>query len=120
MARSNSINVIKPYKWEGMWVFDDPSVGLDKEPFVAGVPEIIEAVLAEQSIENGEQGFVLVFSAVPFPDHQYVLEWVQEQDGGNIYRLCGTDMEGWLCPAIFEYFETAPESLYFSVRSAAS
>ena len=20
----NSISVIKPYKWEGMWVFDDP------------------------------------------------------------------------------------------------
>ncbi len=26
----NSIFVIKPYKWEGMWVFDDPNVGLVK------------------------------------------------------------------------------------------
>jgi hypothetical protein len=25
---NNSIFVIKPYKWEGLWVFDDPSVGL--------------------------------------------------------------------------------------------
>ena len=32
----NSIFVIKPYKWNGMWVFDDERVGLDKEPFVAG------------------------------------------------------------------------------------
>jgi putative methionine-R-sulfoxide reductase with GAF domain len=33
---NNSIFVIKPYKWEGMWVFDDPKLGLVKEPFVGG------------------------------------------------------------------------------------
>ena len=32
----NSIFVIKPYKWEGMWVFDDAAVGLVREPFVGG------------------------------------------------------------------------------------
>ena len=26
----NNLNVIAPYKWEGMWVFDDSRVGLDK------------------------------------------------------------------------------------------
>jgi hypothetical protein len=26
----NAIFVIKPYKWNGMWVFDDERVGLDK------------------------------------------------------------------------------------------
>ena len=31
----NSIFVIKPYKWNGMWVFDDKR-GPDSEPFVAG------------------------------------------------------------------------------------
>ena len=31
----NSLMVISPYKHHGMWVFDDPSVGLDKEPFIA-------------------------------------------------------------------------------------
>ena len=36
----NSIMVVKPYKWEGMWVFDDDKTGLVREPFVAGVPEI--------------------------------------------------------------------------------
>jgi hypothetical protein len=33
----NAINVISPYKYLGMWVFDDPRVGLSQEPFVAGV-----------------------------------------------------------------------------------
>jgi hypothetical protein len=27
------------------------------------------------------------------------------------------DREGWLCPALFRYFETAPERLYIEVRS---
>ena len=31
----NEINVISPYKHHGMWVFDDPDVGLNREPFVA-------------------------------------------------------------------------------------
>ena len=31
---TNALNVIYPYKCEGLWVFDDPRVGLDKEPFV--------------------------------------------------------------------------------------
>jgi len=29
-------------QYEGMWVFDDPMVGLTKEPFVAGIDTIIE------------------------------------------------------------------------------
>ncbi len=41
----NSINVIAPYKWHGMWVFDDERVGLDKEPFVAGADTMIDRVV---------------------------------------------------------------------------
>ena len=36
--RMNSLIVIAPYKRQGMWVFDDPAVGLAKEPFAAGSP----------------------------------------------------------------------------------
>ena len=32
----NAISVLFPYKYEGMWVFDDPDVGLRHEPFVLG------------------------------------------------------------------------------------
>lgn len=38
----NSILIIAPYRYEGTWVFDDPNVGLVREPFVAGVPEMID------------------------------------------------------------------------------
>jgi hypothetical protein len=38
----NAINVIAPYKHLGMWVFDDPRVGLSQEPFVSGADAMID------------------------------------------------------------------------------
>ena len=66
----NSIMVINPYKDKGMWVFDDDATGLVKEPFVAGIPEMIEGLLEETNIENGEEGFILIFSSDSFPGFQ--------------------------------------------------
>ena len=43
---ANALNVIHPYKWEGLWVFDDQRVGLEKEPFVEGADTIIDEALA--------------------------------------------------------------------------
>jgi hypothetical protein len=33
----DAISVICPYKQAGLWVFDEPAVGLDQEPFVSGI-----------------------------------------------------------------------------------
>jgi hypothetical protein len=106
----NALLVIEPYQWHGLWVFDDPRVGLDKEPFVSGMPEIIEQ--ATRDIPNAAEGFVLIFSPQPFPGATVELDWVREESGGNWYRWTATGMEGWLCPALFRYFETAPRKLY--------
>ena len=61
----NRIGLIVPYKYEGTWVFDDPAVGLRREPFVAGIDTMIDRLVA--SIPNAEAGFRLLFSASPFP-----------------------------------------------------
>ena len=114
----NSIFVIEPYKWRGMWVFDDPNVGLVKEPFVGGADTIID--VATENIANANQGFIAVFSAGYFPDASIVLVWVREDDGGNWYRWSEKDMEGWLCPALFMYFDHPPEKLYIHVKLAES
>ena len=66
VLRMNAINVIAPYKHQGMWVFDDPRVGLVQEPFVAGADTIIDRVVAD--IPDAERGFTLVFSSTAFPD----------------------------------------------------
>ena len=59
----NSINLIVPYQYEGMWVFDDPRVGLDKEPFVSGADTMIDVLVAD--IPDADKGFRLLFSALP-------------------------------------------------------
>ena len=106
--RHSQIKVIRPYKWEGIWVFDDPAVGLDKEALVAGMPELIEIATAQAGIREPEKGFVALFSKDPFPTAQVCLERVREEGGGNVYRWPAVGREGWLCPALFRYFDQAP------------
>ena len=108
----NQIQVIAPYWLDTVktWVFDDPATGLDQEPFVSGVPDMINDLVRD--IPNARQGFRLLFSSQPFPGFQRQLKWVREEMGGNWYRSDQPEMEGWLCPALFRYFEKAPEELY--------
>ena len=113
----NAINVIKPYLWEGMWVFDDPRVELDKEPFVCGADVMIDRMV--EDIPAAENGFRLIFSATPYPGHSLRLERRREEHGGNWYYSPDLGMEGWLCPALFKYFEEAPEHLYASAETVA-
>jgi hypothetical protein len=111
----NAINVIAPYRQHGMWVFDDPRVGLVQEPFVAGADTMIDRVVAD--IPDAAKGFVLIFSGTPFPDHQYRLDWRRSEGGGNWYHSDQLKMEGWLCPALLRYFSEAPKQLYVQVKS---
>ena len=102
--------VIAPYRDHGTWVFDDASAGLVKEPFVAGVPEMIDVLVKD--IPNADKGFRLLFSAKPFPGHQKELTWLRGDSGGNYYTLNDPPMEGWICPAMFKYYTKAPTKLY--------
>lgn len=108
--RENALMVIAPYRHEGTWGFDDPSVGLVKEPFVAGVPEMIDILVTD--IPDAEQGFRLLSGSSPFPGYQKKLTWLRGDMGGNYYSLDEPPMEGWICPAMFKYYAKAPENLY--------
>ena len=44
---------------------------------------------------------------------------MREEGGGNVYRWTETGQEGWLCPALFKYFDQAPAKLYIQVRPEA-
>ena len=106
----NALFVIAPYKYEGMWVFDDLTVGLSREPFIAGIDTMINKVVA--NIPNAERGFRVVFSATPFPGANFKLEWRREESGGNWYYNDRFKMEGWLCPALQKYFPEAPREIF--------
>jgi hypothetical protein len=112
----NQIFTVRPYLWQGIWVFDDPAVGLVREALVSGMPELIGMATEEAGIPNPERGFVALFSKDPFPGATVELTWVREESSGNTYSWRG--QEGWLCPALFRYFEQAPRTLYVQVRPA--
>ncbi len=107
---ANALMVIAPYRHAGTWVFDDPSAGLKREPFVAGLPEMIDVLVRD--IPGATNGFRLLFSARPFPGYQKKLTWLRGDMGGNYYRMEEPLMEGWICPAMFRYYRTAPRELY--------
>jgi len=114
----NAIRVIHPYKHQGLWVFDDPAVGLLREPFVAGADVLIDRMV--EGIPNAAAGVTILFSQQRFPGSQHEFEWRREDMGGNWYFSPQFGLEGWLCPALFKYFETTPERIFAQVRAKSA
>jgi len=112
----NAINVIRPYRALGMWVFDDEKRNVVQEPFVGGADSILDVWTAD--IPGAADGFSLVFSSEPFPGFQHELFWVRPEMSGNIYRVGEGGPEGWLCPVLLRYFEVPPQRLYAAVRQS--
>jgi hypothetical protein len=107
---ANVIHVIHPYRHASTWVFDDPRVGLHQEPFVSGIPAMIDRLVEE--IPAASTGFRLLFSSEPFPGYQVELVNLRPEYGGTWYRWEERNAEGWLCPALYKYFSSAPAKLY--------
>lgn len=115
LSTMNSINVIAPYKFAGrMWVFDDPRHGLVQEPFISGADAIIDHAVA--GIPNAAAGFLLISSSLPFPGHEFHLEWRRSDSEGNWYYSSTFGIEGWLCPALLKYFDLPPPHICFQVK----
>ena len=106
----NSLIMLRPYKHEGSWVFDDDSVGLRREPFILGIDDMLDRMA--ESIPGAEAGFRLIVSARPFPGFAAKLEWQGEESGGNWYLWRAFGTRGWLCPALFKFFPRAPRHIY--------
>ena len=111
---SNALFVIAPYWHHNTWVFDDPGRGLRQEPFVSGVPEMIDALV--EGIPGARRGFRLLFSDQPFPGFQKSFMLARGEFSGNWYRCADPPMEGWLCPALFHYFSEAPKHIYVQTK----
>lgn len=110
---NNNVFSIRPYRWQNMWVFDDERVDLVKEPFVMGIPEIINNAVAH--LPNAEKGFTVLFNNAGLPSPNVILKRLNTDSGGTWYEQDGTGMKGWLCPALFKYYPDAPETLYIKV-----
>lgn len=111
----NTLMQIYPYRTRSGWSFDDEEKGLKGEPFVAGIPKIID-----QFVPKDQKTCTITFSGQEFPGAQGHLERAGDSGsvhGGTDYMLAigGRQMVGWLCPALFKYFDEAPEELWFQI-----
>lgn len=109
----NTITTLMPYVKNGVWQFDDPSRGLKGEAFVCGIDTMLDLLTAD--IKNARDGVTLLFSETPFPGFQVALEWVSKEFGGNWYKM-PDGLKGWLCPALYKYFDVAPKNLYIQIK----
>ena len=98
---------ISPYRIEAdMFAFDDPTVGLIREPFIGN------ANLHLDRFAGDTNSCTISFSKEPLPDYDVKLELQDfHLTNGSNYK----DEENnivWLCPALLKYFKTAPNHLY--------
>jgi len=109
----NSIFAINPYRWKGLWVFDDPSVELEKEPFVEGADTLLD-ILTDYDNEC-----VLLFSTVDVPGFEHTIKKVEDNVSSGTtynYKTDSIDHDLWLCPALLKYYENPPEKIHFKVK----
>ena len=125
MKTNNAILELQPY-WTGTtWAFDDHRVGLIEEPFVLGADQMITEVLKAKraNMDSVKQGFRMQFSSNRFPQSDITIQFVREEAGGAWYTVCDSTHEsmqllvdskfqGWLCPAMYHYFASAPAHIY--------
>jgi hypothetical protein len=97
-----------------MWVFDDPRHGLVQEAFISGADVIIDRAVAH--IPNADNGFLLIFASIPFPGHEFHIEWRRSDSEGDWYYSPDFELEGWLCPALMKYFGAPPRQIFFQVK----
>jgi len=118
-TQTNALLVIAPYWWKDTWVFDDERFDLEREPFVDGAPEIITRAVERAGLDlevARRDGIRLIFSANPFPGFLEEASRIRPDSGGWWYRTGEPELDGWLCPQLFNYFDEAPEQLFVKVE----
>lgn len=110
----NSIFVIQPFKKYGTWVFNDESRNLVEEPFVVGIPEIINKIINDNDCNK----FTLIFSDIEMPKYDLLLEKDNSRINivGTWYKCEKLKKTGWLCPALNIYFPRSPEKIYLKIQ----
>ena len=107
--------IISIYNLEGVWLFDDFEKDIIEEPFVEGSSEIISMLMEKLGINSDK--LVMTFSDSSFTGYQDVLSWKasRENKTWNLYKSKVSNMEGWLCPVLFQYYGIPPVKLYVHI-----
>jgi len=93
-------------------------VDLKAEPFIAGIPEIIDGIVGDRDEFTAHISHSLIpkFTGhlVKLTEEEIKAEECMPTTGW--YKLEGTDQIGWLCPATLKYFKDYPDSIYFKIE----
>lgn len=108
---------IHPYLTHGMWVFDDATVGLVKEPLVDGADDLCDRICERWHLIPS-RGFSISASAIPFVDGDGELTFICQRNDGYTY-ICDGELV-WLCGNLLKYFPIPPRTIYFKVAEAAA
>jgi len=102
----NAIFKIQIYRDLTGWVFDDESRDLVKEPFVFGMPTIINHYVKDNKAN-------IIFSVHPLPEFDCLLEHEKDEVGGAWYNDKKINKRGWLCSATKLYLGmNMPKKIY--------
>ena len=99
----NSLMVIVPYKYEGLWVFDDAAVGLSKEPFIAGIDSLIDKATA--NIPDAQHGFRAIFSARQFSRRELQTGMASSGIGRQLVLQSGIQSGRLAVPGVIQVFQ---------------
>ena len=111
---SEPIHAIEPFRYHGLLFLRDSAVDLHQQSLVSGAYIMMEKLA--RAIPDAEAGFVLLFSAAPFPGYQVHLEWQRSQSGGYWYHSRELREDGWLTPALLKYFPEPPPDIYVQAK----
>ena len=93
------------------WVFDDASVGLNKEAFVSGADTLLD------KISQGKDQVLINFSSSEFPGYKLKLDYTSgKAKEGTYYRCEQLQQDLWLCPALNKYFSKSPKQIYLDYK----
>ena len=104
--------IIEVYPHCGTWAFTDTARGLVHEPFVCGIPEMIDYFIQNWG-EPGRKKHRITFSDKKFPGAQGMLRRNSFEHDGAWYTY--GDFDGWLCPATLKYFTEMPKEIFIKL-----
>ncbi len=108
------------YKEGAVWLFDDPSRNILREPFVEGASEALDDAFASDSLR------AIVEFRDSRPDNSDLFfhgKWIamemRDNKQWNRYCVTETGREMMLCPVLYDYFADEPSNIWFRMMESA-
>ncbi len=106
---------LKIWKEGRIWYFNDEKKGIEKEPFVGKINDILTYINVIEIIKHNDKMTVL-FDSKPFKGWEYSFSKKKEEGDWTEYSSKYFRVSDWLCPVLYQYFKEPPETIYLDVK----